>query len=347
MKSASLFLSLIACGQTPQDNTSQPGPILGSDDAALTLPIVSLQLDTHSQATVEPSQVNVDPLSTGESIEEPRSNRNEPEPLEGDPILVCASAVGMGMVFNPEDVDPEILYSVSRISIFETDDTHAVTIETGSAHDPSRVFGKAVHSDVHFNMDEYSLDISWDGSSIMGWRSPEYGSVISGGGWGDIATPIFDTGEPPPPCGFEIYLSCWEPNKTESPFQYDKKSGQCLNADGQEGLNYKPIEYIRETGDGECAELSWSYPSEFIPFDIELRDWDLRGAKLDSARLGIESASDDQAPHHTLVNARLDGADLSTLDAVNASILGTIDAHTQLPNMDCIIEDDTLIDCEI
>ena len=337
MKSASLFLSLIACGQNPQDDLVKPAPLWATPDAA----------GQTTAQTPPASPINVNASTSTPQVEAPRPGGEVTDLPSDEPILVCATSPGSSMVFNPEDIDPEILYSVSRIAIFDTGDSHTVTIETGSAHNPDEVFGTATHTDVNFHLDEHSLDVNWSGASIIGWRSAEYGPIIIGGGWGQLAAPLTDTGEPPPPCGFEVYLSCWEPSNTQSPFQYDKKSGQCTNADGQQGLNYKSVEYIRETGDGECADLRWSSLSEYVPFDVELQDWDLRGANLEGARLGLVGAAEGQSPHHSLEGARLEGADLSSLEAINASIVGTIDAHTKLPEMDCITEGNTLVDCEI
>ena len=336
MKSASLFLSLIACGQNPQDDLVRPAPFLLTPDG-------SSQTTTQTPpAPLADVKANTD----HPQIEAPPPPGEDTTPPSDEPILICTTSTGSGMLFTP-DMDPELLYSVSRISVFEAGDSHAITIETGAAHNPDQVFGTATHSDVYFNLDEHSLEVWWDESWITGWRSPEYGPIITGGGWGDLAAPLTDTGEPPPPCGFEVYLTCWEPTNTESPFQYDPKSGQCINADGQEGLNYKSVEYIRETGDGECADLRWSALSENIPFDSDLTDWNLRGANLEGARLGLLGATEDQSPHHSLSGARLEGANLSSLSAFDASIVGTIDAHTQLPEMDCITDEDGWVDCEI
>ena len=342
MKSASLFLSLIACGQTNQDIAPPPFPSLND---------VGDSTNTPEQSTPQTAapQNDFSIQITGADPELPPSSKSDQNPGSDRPILVCASsAQWTGMThFDSADIAPELLHSVSRISVFETENGHSAVVETGSAHHPDELFGTVTHEEVFFHMEDDYIDLTWDNASIMGWRTQEYGSVFNGGGWGEIAAPITETTEPPPPCGFEIYISCWEPNNVQSPFNYDPKTGQCVDANQQVGLNYKPVEYIRETGDGECAELSWAMLSEGIPFDVEMKDWNLRGSKLEFASLGTPMHDEDLLPQHSLVNAQLEGADLSDLDATNAILTGRIDGHTQLPDMDCIIDDNDVVDCEI
>jgi len=345
MKSASLFLSLMACGQAPQDTMSAPELVLEDSTDSLSLSVVSIHPTTAPDSLVATS-TTLGPIDVHPETTNKPEHQDEPE---NAPVLVCASSAawsGISPSFDTEEVDPELMYSISRISVFESEDGHTAVIETGSAHNPDTIFGTITHENVYFEMGDDYLDLTWEDSYIMGWRTPEYGPIFNGGGWGDIAAPIVSTDEPPPPCGFEVYVSCWEPDNAQSPFQYDPKQGECVNKNQQVGLNYKPVEYIRETGDGECAELSWSMLSEGITFDIELNDWDLRGAKLEYASLGTLTADESQAPTHSLVNAQLEGADLSLLDTFNATITGSIDAHTQLPDIDCIIDDEALVDCE-
>jgi uncharacterized protein YjbI with pentapeptide repeats len=142
-------------------------------------------------------------------------------------------------------------------------------------------------------------------------------------------------------------MSCWEPNQQQpAGFQYDSETGKCVNANQEEGLNYKPVEYIRETKDGECADLSWSSLDELVPFDITLSSWNLAGAKLTDAWLSSTLDADGNAADVYLKGAALEGTDLSRLNVPKGSIFGSIDSYTQLPDMDCIVDED-LVDCEI
>jgi len=334
MKSATLFLSLIACGQgteleapaVPQfDNT----PDTPGEPLAQALEGLSATASAQ-QGPVENIHVNGAATGSGHP--------------EAAPILKCASSAQPSwMDFgDTEDIADEDRHAITRVSVYVDGDGHKAVVERGHSHVSDDIFSTDVHEITHLNMDEFGVNLDWEGVSISGWRSPEYGPVFSGGAWGDLAAPpVLDSGTPPPPCGFEIYMSCWEPSNMESPFKYDQKSGTCLNANEEVGLNYKPVEFIRETKDGECAELSWGMIDEGVPYAIELRDWNLAGAKLDQAALN----ADEQGAVVKLVNASLEGADLTGLDVTDASITGSIDHHTTLPDADCIT-DNGLVDCE-
>ena len=341
MKSTSLFLSLIACGQTTPEAQHQAPPLLQSDPS---LSIVDGSIDFKAS-----SELDLEAPKVTDDIDFPMNGTGEGGSDSNEPIMVCASSAAWTGWPEPESDDPDLehLFSVSRISIFEHDDRHSALVVTGSAHKPDAVFGTQLHDDIVFHVDDGYLDIGWENASIMGWATQQDGTIFNGGGWGDIAAPIGDTSEPPPPCGFEVYISCWDPSDIQSPFEYDPKTGQCLDANQQTGVNYKPVEYIRETGDGECADLSWAMLSEGIPFDVDMDGWNLKGARLDFASLGfLTPESEANHPRHRLIDAQLEGADLSSLDAFNATISGTVDAHTQLPEMDCMVDNHGTVDCE-
>jgi hypothetical protein len=249
---------------------------------------------------------------------------------------------------NPaEGVDIESLFQVSRVTFYADDTGHSAQVETGYSHRPEVVTSQMFHDSVDLSMDATSLWVEWGDVSLMGWRNEGQGGVFSGGAWGNLSEPVPTEGvEPPPPCGFEIYMSCWEPNQQQSGFQYDSGTGKCINADQEEGLNYKPVEYIRETKDGECADLRWNSLDEMVPFEITLSDWNLAGAKLTDAWLSSPVDSDGNAAHVSLKDAALEGADLSGMNVLEGSIFGSIDGYTQLPDMDCIADED-VVDCEI
>jgi hypothetical protein len=122
------------------------------------------------------------------------------------------------------------------------------------------------------------------------------------------------------------YVSCWEPG-FEPEFTYEPGLGVCLNEEGEEGLNPWSVEMARETKSAQCADLSgvtlndsdWDYP--------EL-SWDLRGAKLEYSSLYNAS----------LVDARLEGADLGDLYFHSAMVQGEVDKFTVLPES-CSVEE--------
>ena len=125
------------------------------------------------------------------------------------------------------------------------------------------------------------------------------------------------------------YVSCWEPG-FEPEFTYEPGLGVCLNDKGEEGLNQWTVEMARETGSAQCADLSGAQLNDNDWNGPEL-SWDLRGARLDHSSL--YSAS--------LVDARLEGADLGDLYLHSASVQGEVDKFTVLPES-CSVEDGTV-----
>ncbi len=123
-------------------------------------------------------------------------------------------------------------------------------------------------------------------------------------------------------------LTCW--NKTElfgSPWlqqagalraHYRADTGACANADGEPAENAVPVEFVRETGLGDCADLrgaalngdDYGYPS---------LAWQLRGAKLGGARLYFAD-----------LKGSLQGADFAGLEFGYATVHGASDAHTKV-----------------
>ena len=102
------------------------------------------------------------------------------------------------------------------------------------------------------------------------------------------------------------------------------------------------VPFIRETKNGQCADLSWATLNEYVPYDADLANWDLRGARLTEAEL---SPDHDTDPAFVMMsNARLEGADLSSLRVPFGAIEGSIDEHTALPNMACTVTKDR-VDC--
>jgi hypothetical protein len=128
-------------------------------------------------------------------------------------------------------------------------------------------------------------------------------------------------------------VTCWDPAELfSSPLlsRYDRAKGRCLDAAGQPRLNRLPIELVRETGFGECADLSglalngddFGYP--FLGW------WSLQGARLDGAMLHFAELS----------GASLAGADLRGMEFGYASISGSVDEHTRVPADGCAIAED-------
>jgi hypothetical protein len=129
----------------------------------------------------------------------------------------------------------------------------------------------------------------------------------------------------------EAQLTCWNdlelfgspwagvPGLLAAHFEWE--TGTCVDAEGAPALNRAPIEVVRETGAGECADLRGVSLNGGDLAWPDLDGWILLGARLDDARLSFAS----------LRTASLQGADLSDLDFGYATVEGFIDAHTVLP----------------
>ena len=103
--------------------------------------------------------------------------------------------------------------------------------------------------------------------------------------------------------------------------RFDWSTGRCTDRDGKPALNPIPIEIVRETGFGECADLS-GVALNGDDFGMPLLSgFDLAGANLDGARLFFAD----------LKNATLNGANLTNLQFGYATIEGTVDDNTALP----------------
>jgi hypothetical protein len=124
----------------------------------------------------------------------------------------------------------------------------------------------------------------------------------------------------------ELFGSSWGDVKPGTlPARFDWDSEQCAAADGTPALNPLPIEFVRETSFGECADLRGVRLNGGDLSGPVLQGWDLIGANLDGAQLYFAS----------LTGASLSGADLSGLKFGYASVSGGVDDATRLPSSGC------------
>lgn len=119
----------------------------------------------------------------------------------------------------------------------------------------------------------------------------------------------------------ELFGSPWAGVEGALDARFDWESGDCKDADGNFALNDLPIEVVRETGFGECADLRGVPLNGADYTGPDLVGWNLAGAHLDGASLFFAQ----------LDYASLHGAKLSDLAFGYATITGSIDAHTELP----------------
>lgn len=115
-------------------------------------------------------------------------------------------------------------------------------------------------------------------------------------------------------------------------FHYNAKTGACENDLRQTGLNPVTRDEIQKTGDGECADLRFQLNGDNLSYPI-LKDWNLKGASLDKAKLFFAH----------LLDADLRGARLEGFEFGYAEITGLIDEFTKLPGGErarhCTVED--------
>ncbi len=116
-------------------------------------------------------------------------------------------------------------------------------------------------------------------------------------------------------------VTCWEP-EIEPEFKYNSLHGVCLNDRQEVGFNPWTLEMVRETGDGQCASLSYLELNEGDYTETNLT-WDLRGSDLEHS--WISSAN---------LNAQLEGTQLENLFYWDVEINGDIDDYTTFPE-DC------------
>ena len=130
-----------------------------------------------------------------------------------------------------------------------------------------------------------------------------------------------------------LSVSCWEPDYAAG-YSYDGVTGQCVDGNGQVGLNPGAVPYIRETQQGLGAYLSGADLNEGNLAYPELTSWDLRGADLAGAELFFAD----------LVGAQLQGTLMAGIGWGYAHITGTVDAFTTLP-MGCTPDAQDQVTC--
>ncbi len=120
----------------------------------------------------------------------------------------------------------------------------------------------------------------------------------------------------------ELFGSPWAGVPGALDATFDWSTGTCVDGDGNPALNDVPIEVVRETGQGACADLRGEALNGADYSGPDLSGWNLVGARLDGARLFFAQ----------LDYASLNGAKLADLEFGYATITGSIDANTELPD---------------
>lgn len=106
-------------------------------------------------------------------------------------------------------------------------------------------------------------------------------------------------------------------------FFYNHEAGDCLNEDGEVGFNFSNVVKVRETGDGECVNMSY-WTLEEGDYSYPNLDWDVRGAVMYGTQIHFAN----------MIGADFRGADLYGLEFGYTFLQGIIDEHSVLP-ADC------------
>jgi hypothetical protein len=116
----------------------------------------------------------------------------------------------------------------------------------------------------------------------------------------------------------ELFGSSWATQPQALPAHYDPALGDCIDRDGAPALNALPIEFVLETGYGECADLRGIrlHGDDYANPDLSLS---LRGADLEGAKLNFANLA-----------GSFEGARMAAFDFGYARISGTADAFTEL-----------------
>lgn len=137
----------------------------------------------------------------------------------------------------------------------------------------------------------------------------------------------------------ELFGSPWAQIVGTLPAHFDWEVSTCVDGHGMPAHNDVPVELVRETGQGECADLRGEPLNGGDLSDPDLQGWSLAGARLDGASLSFAH----------LQGASLHGADLSGIALGYATLNGLIDASTILPREGCQVTENawagTFVDC--
>mmetsp|Transcript_28000 Transcript_28000/g.55111 ORF Transcript_28000/g.55111 Transcript_28000/m.55111 type:complete len:282 (+) Transcript_28000:28-873(+) len=118
-----------------------------------------------------------------------------------------------------------------------------------------------------------------------------------------------------------VAMTCWPANNADAgvKYRYNAATGQCLDSAGVEGRNQQSVQFLRETGKGECADLSNIPSMNENELSYPTLKWDLRGALVAS-----DIAFAD-------LEGQFQGADMRKLTFGYAALRGTTDQFTQVP----------------
>ena len=242
------------------------------------------------------------------------ANVDSPE-QDPSPDLICAS----GGLFD-QDGQLETL----RMSLYQRDGKIEIHVSKGAIHPTDsdkfetaivEVDGEIGSEFLRLNIDEeHSISEQFGLNTTVGIELARL----------DVAEQVFYQGMFTqfgcgPYGGTLNSVTCWAP-EIEPVYSYNALNGVCLNEQKEVGYNPWTIEMIRETGNGQCADLMFADLNEG-DFEHPELSWDLRGSDLQYAQLNSA----------TLQEARLEGAQMEYLYFYDSHVGGSIDDFTSFP----------------
>lgn len=301
-----LAMTVIGCEGTSGESESLEAPTNETPTAE------EPTIDVGQDPTQGPgSETNEDPSEepTGDPVEEPGEDPIEEPRLDDDLLpLSCAT---------PATVEsPAMAWRLTLTLDFETGETE-IFATYDLAHGEAPLAPAA--PDGMVELDE-------DGTGVLSFvlvaETPSIALSLSElddatGAWHGTAEIQ----------GAEMPITCWAEDWTLR-YEYDPATGTCRDTAGSEGRNALPVELVRETRQGECADLSGLSINEENLAYPSLEGWNLRGAELAGASLHFAN----------LFDAALEGADMGRFGYGYAEMTGTIDEYTVLPTTGCEIE---------
>jgi hypothetical protein len=234
---------------------------------------------------------------------------------EGPPTIRCATEES----YRGDSNDP-LTY---RLEVTGDGETRTGTIELGTMH---AYEGREVET--HRMLHDGDIRVTRPGGTLR-LRGRQRTFVVE-----QTNVEGVYAGELQVPDGVGLDATCWETDFSPT-YTYDTSSGECRDADGEQGLNEVGLITVRETGRGECADLEGRYLNQDDLGYPVLEGWDLRGANLREGELRFAD----------LVDADLRGADLTGFSYGYATIEGSVDTHSVLPESGNCERSDEQITC--
>jgi hypothetical protein len=241
--------------------------------------------------------------------------------------LICASEA-----FNDihKRVTSPIVYRTKLIDSGSSS-SFPITLSTEPAYkrDLSKTHAKSVGDDF-LERSDYLMTGSWDGEQISLLADNLSLKLNRSPG----QTAVFYVGQIELTNEQHVQFSCWEP-EARNDFLYDLNSGKCVDKNSEPGLNKWTLAYIRDNANGECSDLGHVQINEGN-YEYPTFSWNLKGANLSNIDMVFSTFSDSQ----------FEGANLIGMTIGYATISGTKDVHTQLPEELCRSTSETTFTCE-